>query len=232
MHPFDYSGALNWRTLTFKERIDEGNDVHSFIFTPKAACTWNAGQHALFTLPRKNVKGKKWRAFSVASSAHEGTVRISTIIPPEPSDFKQKLRALTPGEKISMHGPFGEFHFGNGQHIVGIAGGIGITPFRAMMYEITQGHQADVSLHLIYAGKNDFWAFKRECDEWNQHPYINLIYVQTPDQVNAEIDRSVTEFGNERSYFISGSPGMIGAIKGRLQAAGIKKIINDPFKGY
>jgi len=232
-HPGDYCGILKRHTLVFSEKKDEGNGNYSFLFTPQTPLTWKAGEHGVFTLPDKNVSGKKWRAFSIASSAIENEIRIGTSIPPTPSNFKQNMLDLRPGDTMQMNGPFGEFHLENcSKHIVAIAGGIGITPLRAIMVEIANDLHPDVTLELIYAGKNNYFTYNRSCEAFSNHENISITYVNTPDEVNAAIDQAVQTNQNNATYCISGSPGMIGAIKKRLASAGIKHIINDPFKGY
>lgn len=232
-HPTDYYGIFKRHTLVFRELIDEGNGNYSFLFTSQTPITWKAGEHGVFTLPEKDISGKKWRAFSIASSAIENEIRIGTSIPPTPSDFKKKMLALQPRETIQMNGPFGEFHLENCQkHIVAIAGGIGITPLRAIMVELANDLHPDVTLELIYAGKDNYFTYHHTCQEFATHENISITYVNTPDEVNAAIDKAAQTHQNNASYCISGSPGMIGAIKKRLTSAGIKHIINDPFKGY
>jgi predicted ferric reductase len=231
--PMDYYGIFKKNTLVFRECIDEGNGNFSFIFDFQAPIKWKAGQHGVFTLPDQNVSGKTWRAFSIASSAIENEIRIGTTIPPAPSDFKQKMLDLNPGETIDMHGPFGEFHLNNcGKHIVAIAGGIGITPLRAIMVELVNDLHPDVTLELIYAGKNNYFTYNDSCEEFNDHPNVSITYLDTPEEVNTAIDQPVNVYRNTATYCISGAPRMIGAIKKRLIKAGIKKIITDPFKGY
>ncbi len=233
LHPIDYLGLLIKHRVSFIEHNDEGNGTHSFIFESKTPITWKAGQHSVFTFPNKKITGKKWRAFSIASSAAEKQIRITTTIPDKPSDFKQKLQELSLGDTIVMHGPFGEFHtHTNGKKIIGIAGGVGITPFRAIAYEIANNINTNSELELIYAGKNNYFAFKEEFDGFAAHPQITIHYVNTPDEVNAKIEDMVNRYANSAMYFISGSPGMIAAIKKHLRELGIISIINDPFKGY
>lgn len=231
-HPFDYAGYLNKKSLTFIEHKDEGGCCHSFLFEVPRDTAWKAGQHAIFNLPTKSVEGKKWRAFSLASSPHEKVIRITTTILDNPSDFKQKLLSLQPGQHVTMNGPFGEFHVSHGSTIVGIAGGVGITPFRAIAYEIATGYLKDVALTLIYGGKNNYFTFKEDFDRFAQHPKINIIYVNTPEEVNEEINKAASFLKNKATYFISGSPRMIDSVKKNLKDLGIKKIVNDPFKGY
>lgn len=213
--------------------VDEGKGTYSFIFTTKEPINWREGEHAVFTMPNHQVTGRTWRAFSIASSPNEGEIRIGTVILDEASDFKKKLKALRPGEQISMRGPFGEFHLTDQSHwVVGIAGGIGITPFRSILHSINSGSIKNVNIELIYAGRDNYFAYEEEMRAFAEHPNIEIVFVNTPDEVNAEIDARTARFGNDADYYISGSPGMIGAIRNRLQGQGIKKIFNDPFKGY
>jgi ferredoxin-NADP reductase len=231
-HPFDYLPVLNRRTLVLQETIQESEEVYSFMWKPVRPLQWKAGQHGIFYFPATKIEGKFWRAFSIASSSHEGVVRISTIIKGEPSSFKKNLLSLKPGAKILMHGPFGEFHVTpRVTRMVGIAGGIGITPFRALIKDISLGVIADTSLTLIYSSLGTY-TFRDELEILAKHPSITIIYTTTPEEVNAALDGLVTEHGNSASYFVSGSPGMIGAIRKSLKMKGIRHIINDSFKGY
>ncbi|MCD5381589.1 MAG: FAD-dependent oxidoreductase, partial [Candidatus Pacebacteria bacterium] len=212
--------------------IDEGGDTHSFVFEVPKNLSWEAGQHGIFTIPKRRVEGRKWRAFSVASSEKEGVIRIATHICDEPSDFKKKLLELVPGDTINMRGPFGEFHVVKTKHAIGIAGGIGVTPLRAIAYEIANDIITDVTLDLIYAGKNGRYTFQNDWTEFEKHSKINVYYVDTADEVNDALDSKAQTFKNHASYYISGSPGMARALHNRLKSQGVTKIISDPFEGY
>jgi len=232
-NPLDYYGIYKKHTLIFRECIDEGSGSFSFIFDPQTAIVWKADQHGVFNMPDKIVSEKAWRAFSIASSAIENEITIGTTIPPTPSDFKQKLLNLNPGETIDLHGPIGEFHLDNcGKHVVTIAGRIGITPLRAIMVEMMNDLHPDVQLELIYAGKNNYFTYSDSCRKFNNHPNISITHINTPDKVSTAVDKAVDTYKNTATYCISGSPGMIDAVKKRLSEAGIQKILNDPFKGY
>ena len=231
-HPRDYITMFNKRTLVLKEIIKESENIYSFIFEIKKPFSWKAGQHGVFYFPHTKISGKTWRPFSIASSSEEGVIRIATIIKENPSDFKRNLLLLTPGDTLIMNGPFGEFHTSKEIHqVVGIAGGIGITPFRAILKDISLGVIANIKITLIYSAITDY-TYKDEIDVLIQHPSIVVVYTKTPEEVNQALDAQVQLHGNSASYFISGSPGMIGAIKKTLKEKGIKKIVNDPFKGY
>ena len=131
-----------------------------------------------------------------------------------------------------MNDPLGEFHTSSKiAHIVGIAGGIGITPFRALIKDISLGIIPHTKLTLIYSAVGPH-IFKDELEILAQHSDIEIIYTQTPDEVNTALDQQINAQGNSAHYFVSGSPGMIGAIRKTLKSKGIRHIINDPFKGY
>jgi NAD(P)H-flavin reductase len=217
--------------LTLTETTEVSPNIFTFVFIPKKTLHWKAGQHAVFSFPGTPIEGRGWRAFSIASSPEENEIRIATIIKGEPSAFKKVLRALQPGEKITMHGPFGEMYIKPSmKHIVGIAGGIGITPFRALIKSIAAGKAQDTTLTLIYSAQGDY-TFKEEFDALTS-PHIHIIYTRTPEEVNTALTSLVSEYKNSASYFVSGSPGMIGTLRKTLQEKGVKDIVNDSFKGY
>lgn len=232
LHPLDYRTMFTKREIVLQEIIQESPTIYSFTFTCKKPYLWKAGQHAVFYFKHTKITGKTWRAFSIASSAYEEVIKISTIITDTPSDFKKNLLLLKPGDVLMMNGPFGEFHVSKKIHqIVGVAGGIGITPFRAILKDISLGVIADTKITLIYSAITNY-TYKNEIDVLTQHPSIEVVYTNTPEEVNQTLDAQVQIHGNSASYFVSGSPGMIGAIRKLLKEKGIKKIVNDPFKGY
>jgi ferredoxin-NADP reductase len=231
-HPFDYFSVLFRKTLILKEIIQESDTIYSFVFSMEKPFSWKAGQHGIFYFPKTKVVGKWWRAFSVASVPSEGVMRIATVIKEDPSDFKRNLLLLRPGDKLNMHGPFGEFHTNPAtKHIVGIAGGIGITPFRALIKSIADGIDKQTKLTLIYSAATAH-TFKTEFDALLPHSQIEIVYAKTPDEVTSHLDVLIKAYKNGATYFLSGAPGMIEALRKKLKENGIKKIVNDSFKGY
>jgi len=230
--PRDYWTILRWQRITLLRHEDHGDGVHSFIFEKPVRLTWKAGQHGVWWFFDWRLRGKNWRAFSIASSVHENEIRISSNIPPEPSPFKRKLLSLTPGSSIWLQGPFGEFHAHDYPQLIGIAGGIGITPFRALAYEIANGHNTQSALDLIYSARAEY-TFKSEFDTWsNQSPKIRVSYVHTPEEVQLSLHQHVAIHSKETPLLLSGPPGMITAITNSCHAEGFTKVISDPFKGY
>ncbi|PIR86113.1 hypothetical protein COU14_00650 [Candidatus Kaiserbacteria bacterium CG10_big_fil_rev_8_21_14_0_10_44_10] len=234
LHPVDYSGVLRTTTLRFKEKIQENENTYSFIFTATKLPSWKAGQHAIFTIPGANVEGKTWRPFSVASAPSENVIRIGTIIPPEPSSFKQKLRSLQPGDKVRMFGPYGELCLKpNMNKVVAVAGGIGITPFRSIVCDMAESEK-DVDFHLIYSARAEH-VYKAELEDWKRKlPNLKITYTATAEEVNAELLKEVANNNKDIHYLLSGAPGMIEALRKNLIENQVARnhIVNDPFKGY
>jgi ferredoxin-NADP reductase len=232
LHPIDYHTMFDKQTLVLQEIKQEADGIYSFIFKPELLCSWEAGQHGVFYFPHTKITGKTWRPFSIASAPEEGVIRIATIIKENPSDFKKHLLALEQGDTLIMNGPFGEFHTTKRiKQIVGIAGGIGITPFRALIKSIASGTITNTKITLIYSAVGNY-TFKKELDQCAQHPAVEIIYTGTPEEVNEALDSQIALHKNSATYFVSGSPGMIGAVRTSLKTKGIRKIVSDPFKGY
>lgn len=230
-HPFDYVGVVQTHTLFLHEHHIDGDDVHTFIFRMPKPFAWRAGQHAIFTLPGQAVRDKTWRPFSIASSPHEGFVQIGTRLPPEPSDFKKKLLRLHPDDPVRIFGPFGEFHTrGRRQHIVGIASGIGITPFRALAYDVTHGHTPDTRLTLIHRAVGTH-PYQSVFAGW-RNPKLQTNFVHTKAEVTRAITDAFDLHGNRAAYYISGSPSMLTETVAFCRSLGIMRVTTDPFKGY
>ena len=92
----------------------------------------------LFSLcPDAMYRGKKWRAFSVASVPEEGYILIGTRTHGNISSFKENLIGMSAGDKVKVIGPFGWLvKKDDTSPIVFIAGGVGITPVRALIKQL------------------------------------------------------------------------------------------------
>lgn len=167
---------------------------------------------------------KTWRPFSVASAPHEGVVRVGTILPPTLSSFKRSPLALQPGEKVRMFGPYGELYIRpKMKKIIAVAGGIGITPFRSIIADLTN-RQSDVSLTLIYASGNGNYIYKDELDNWTLvNKRINIIYVTSSKEVYSALENEVHGHKNQTCYFISGAPKMIDGVRESLLKNSVNK---------
>lgn len=188
---------------------------------------WQPGEHAIFKIPGKSIEGKKWRAFSIASITEEGFILIATRTGKTISSFKEVLLNLKVGDQVSMRGPFGWFkEQTDNRDLVLVAGGVGITPIRALLKSLESSNK---TIHLLYSSK-DKYLFKEEIDKLDNSK-IHLHYIRNRDEMSEKL-KEVTKENMKAHYYVSGSMAFIKSLKSQLKVLGIKKIINDPFLGY
>src|SRR5919204_3225778 len=152
--------------LTLKEIRPEASDVTSFLFEPEGELTWEAGQYLRYTLPHPDADDRGVRRyFTVSSAPHERHVRLTTRRSAERgSTFKRALFALEPGATVEAEAPAGPFTIDepNGRYLL-VAGGIGITPFRAILADLARRDRPPPG-KLLYANRNDEIVFRGELD--------------------------------------------------------------------
>ena len=220
--------------ISLKEKYSEVGDIYTFIFETKEQINWKAGQHGIFTINHTKVN-KPTRAFSIASIPSEGHIKISMKISENPSEFKQALLNLKPGMKMSMRGPIGSFYTNNQKPLLFIAGGIGITPYRALIKNYLL-NSAEISngVQLLYMDNKEEFIYKEELEEARKVSSIKTNYLIKRETLNKEIEKFADKHNNEAEYFIVGSKSMIKSIEALLKNKGIKKknIKKDTFVGY
>ena len=120
--------------LTLAETRRETPDVRSFVFTPSAPVGHRAGQYLMLRMDAPGDPRGPSRTFTISSSPTEGDrIMITTRVSPSP--FKQRLAGLPPGTELRARAPMGTFalHEDASKRAIFLAGGIGITSFRAMI---------------------------------------------------------------------------------------------------
>lgn len=230
----DFTPVFQKSRLTFVEKRQEAGNVASFLFKLDGAPFWKAGQHGIFSFPHK-LEGRSWRAFSLSSGPDEAEVRITTRITDKPSPYKRALMALKPGDQMVMRGPFGPFFLdGSKRPVVFIAGGIGITPYRALIGDaIGKKEQAPASIHLLYADDRGEYALRDELEAMvEQGGFVTIAYTQSKE-LPSQIAVSVAKWGTRALYYVSGPGGMVSAVKKALREQGIggKNVKTDVFFG-
>lgn len=134
------------------------------------------------------------RAYSMANYPAEGnvfmlTVRIAT--PPfkadrsgfmnvNPGIASSYIFSLKPGDKVTMSGPYGDFHphFDTKNEMVWIGGGAGMAPLRAQIMHMTKTlHTTDRQMHYFYGARalnevfylDDFLNLEKEFSNFKFH---------------------------------------------------------------
>jgi ferredoxin-NADP reductase len=222
--------------LKLLETRAEAADVKSFFFEPESPLTWKAGQYIHYKLPHPNPDDRGIeRYFSIASAPFEKRVMLTSRFAEKGSSFKRALASLPIGGRIEADPPEGDFIVDKVDcPLLFIAGGIGITPFRAILLDLKQRKQP-LKIKLLYANRNDDLAFRdtlellrREDTEFKIEYFIgdnrlsgNEIRACAPDLKNAR-------------FYVSGPEPMVESMDRTLKDLGVAEsnVVNDFFPGY
>lgn len=229
----DFKGLFK-KSITIVESVENTfEDYYVIKLIAKPGFAWSPGEHGIFTLPGKVIDGRKWRAFSVASIPEEGFVLLGTRTGIKISSFKKELIALKKGDKVAMRGPFGWFKLqDNTSPLVMFAGGVGITPIRALLKALESDKNRTVE--VVYSS-NKFYMFDEEIEEIIKiNPRIILHKTVNTEETKQKIDELAKKYGNKAYYYNSGSFKVVKSIKTQLKGKGVKgkRLIDDWFFGY
>lgn len=217
------SGLLRFHKLNLVKVIDETDDVKTFVFEPSSSFSFQAGQYGVWFIP-KLIMGKPARLFTLSSSPTEPYIRITTRI--SSTDFKRKLVSLPIGHTIYMNGPIGRFTLNQHRpNIVMIAGGIGITPVRALAVE-NASRQHKSRLTLIYSS-SDTYLFQNELKR-----LVDETHFTNRDHFDRTVDDVIRLCPKNTLYMISGPPAFVTYTDNFLRNKGVTNIKKDGFLGY
>ena len=229
----DFKGLKNKSKLQVSGTNNEYGDYYTVKLKLNGKVSWRPGEHGIFTLPGSDVRGRKWRAFSVASVPEEGFVMIGTRTGAHASSFKEKLINLPEGEAVALRGPFGWFtKKDDTSPMVFTAGGVGITPVRAILKQI-EG-ETGRPVEIIHSS-DDYHLFGDEIKSMAEsNAMITYHQTRSKEETQKLVLNLAKEYKNLAYYYISGSFDIIKSVRKILKKQGIKakRLVHDPFLGY
>jgi predicted ferric reductase len=194
--------------------------------TPRVVSIWISGtgldrlraQPGQFFLWRFLTRGRWWQAHPFSLSAAPDGHRLRITVK-DSGDFSRGLREIPPGTRVLAEGPFGAFTADarTRERVVLIAGGVGITPARAL-FETMPG-----AIALIYRATDpDEHVFREELDELARARGAEVHYVagNGGDLSASALTRLVPDIA-ARDAFVSGPPAMVDATRTALRDAGV-----------
>jgi predicted ferric reductase len=180
-----------------------------------------AGQFHFLTMQGESLPVEE-HPFTISSAPSEKGMLASTI--KQSGDFTQLIGRARIGDTVSVRGPFGRFCHDlhpPENHLVFVAGGVGITPFISMLRQMRHtGDQRNVTLIYSNRSESDI-IFNEELDDLTRSPGLNLKVVhvlsRAADQWPGErgrigkdlIERYVAPEPTALTYFICGPVGMM-----------------------
>jgi predicted ferric reductase len=215
-------GALRQR-LRVAEVVAEGPGVVSLRIEGARLPAAQAGQ---FFLWRFLTPGRWWTAhpFSLSSAPDGRSLRITVKAL---GDHSAKLATVPVGARVLVEGPFGVFTEAarRRERILLVAGGIGITPIRALLEEV----RGDAVV-LYRVVDDDDVVFRTELDAIAARRGIRLEYVVGDHRVedgerllDAQHLRELVPDLAERDVYVCGPPAMTDALLARLRDAGVPR---------
>ena len=190
------------------------------------------------------AEGPQTKTFSDAAAPDELEIDIGTRL--TGSAFKNALKALAPGDQVTIAGPGGRLAAPDGaSRIAFLMGGVGITPGRSIIRDRVR--RADDSAKLcLFSGSNtdDCVLFGHEFDDYaTRLPWFKLVPVIarpsagwtgesgfiTADTVRRHIDPD-----DGWHFLVAGPPSMIGPMRAVLADLGVgsDRASFEEFSGY
>lgn len=184
------------------------------------------------------------RPYSISSSPLEGYYEIIVKRVPDGTVSEYLLDSVNEGDTLAVSEPFGEFTYNplrDAENVIGIAGGVGITPFRSFIKAISDSAE-NFNLTLLY-GINEPTdiVLKDELDKAARNPKIRIVYVQSGDAnvpdgfekgfITAELIKKYAPEG-DYSVFVCGPDAMYKFMEKELEKLGLRrKFIRFDYRG-
>jgi ferredoxin-NADP reductase len=172
-----------------KGRHEVAERTMAFHFEKPVGWTFKAGQFIDITLlepPETDPEGNT-RGFSIASAPQEETLMVATRM--RDTAFKRVLKTLPLETAVKIEGPFGNLtlHNNAARPAVMLAGGIGITPFRSILFRAAQ-EKLPHRIFLFYSNRRPedapFLEGLQELEKEN--PHYKLIATMTKMEKSGE----------------------------------------------
>jgi len=236
--------------LTLKSKDKIARDTGEFVFSSPCKIKFKPGQYMEWTLAHRNPDNRGYRRyFTIASSPTESDIILGIKFDTKrSSSFKKSLAELEEGKTLVAGQLAGDFTLpkNRDEKLCFIAGGIGITPFRSMVtYMVDKNEKRDVVLvysckrieelaytnlfhhahtHLGLKTVSTLTDLDRIPEDWNGYKGfvgVELLLQEIPDYA-------------ERTFYVSGPPSLVDAVKKILTELGIdkKRIKTDYFPGF
>ncbi|MFZ0521112.1 MAG: FAD-dependent oxidoreductase [Candidatus Acidiferrales bacterium] len=221
----------------------------AFYFEKPPEFEFEAGQFFNFTLlglGDMDLEGNS-RTLSIASAPHERNVMVAMRL--RTTAFKRTLNSLPLGTELLLQGPFGWMTLprNSTRPAVLLAGGIGITPFRSLVWSEAESLSARRILLFYSVRVPEEAAFLEELREMEQHNkrYKLICTVTQPEKSRmawlGETGRISMQMLSKwipdlsvPIYYIAGPPGMVTGVRQMLIGAGVAEedIRAEEFYGY
>lgn len=231
------------------KRREVAERTWSFYFEKPPGFVYTAGQFVDLTLmqPQETDGTGNTHAFSLSSAPYEHFLMVTTRI--RDTAFKRNLSGMMSGTEVTVSDPMGELvlHEDDALPAVILAGGIGITPFRSIVFEAAY-RKLPHRLSVLFSNHRPEDApFLEELEKLQEeNPNYRLFPTMT------QLDRSNRPWVGERGmideamlrrhvpdlttpiFYMAGPPRMVKGMHAMLTRAGVAETVirTEEFDGY
>lgn len=188
-------------------------------------------------------KGLRRHISLVTSPTERGVVGLATRL--RDSAFKRTLAELEVGDEVEVEEPKGSFLLpeDTDPEYVFVAGGIGITVFRAMLRYIAD-EALPYRITLVFSNRDSASAaFLDELEELERRiDGLRVVLTMTDDEgwqgetrhLDADVLRDLLGGLEGKTFLVAGPPQMAQSVADSLLAAGVPddRVLADKFSGY
>jgi len=187
-----------------------------------------------FFLWRFLTRDRWWEAHPFSLSAAPDGLRLRITVKGV-GDYTGRLRAIPPGTRVIAEGPFGGFTTAARRRprVALIAGGVGITPIRALLEDMPGGH-GDIAV-VYRALRPEDVILRAELDELARRRGAELHYVVGDHRdgalLSAEHLQALVPDIALRDVYVCGPPAMTEATRATLSRSGVprRQIVTERF---
>ena len=202
--------------------IKENKDIVSIYISGKKLnkFKFKAGQFGIFRFLDQTFYQAHPFSFSRAHSEIELRISIKNS-----GDFTSKIQDVKRGTPIIIEGPLGTFHKDRikNKNVVLIAGGIGITPIRSLIEELTLDPSKGITLIYSVKEDNDI-VFREELNALKEKHHTHYYHISNRQgHITEDKLRNIVLNPTTTDFFVCGPPGMTNNIITILRKIGVPK---------
>jgi predicted ferric reductase len=217
-------------SLRYKvESVKRLNDNYDFILSPIGkSMRYNAGQFAFLKFKNKKISSES-HPFSIASGSDDTKLRfvIKSL-----GDFTSTLDGVKAGDEVLVEGPYGKFNRQSKKSQVWIAGGIGITPFLGMAFDMKNSN-IKVDMYYTVKSSSEFISIDELSGVQKSNHNFKLIKWVSDEKGFLTVDEIKRQSRDllSKEFYICGPGGMKAALKSGLLMADVSEnnIIEEDF---
>ena len=220
--------------FVLKNKKEEASGVSTLEFIPEEnkIFDFKAGQFALFGILNEKFSGSHGKAYTITSLPGEKFIVITVK---RAGEFSNALCDLEIGDRVKFSGPFGNFYPAELSEnvIVFLSGGIGITPFYAVIKDFLK-RKINRKIILFYSNRNEkdiifFKELKEISEKWDSLKVIHILtrekekitHIDEYKRMDMEMIKKYIGDLDKKDYFICGPSDFVMNIREQLKNAAV-----------